>query len=164
MKKLFAFAFLLAGLMSFQAVAQDDSDEVTEEEMKKYATMEVMVAAFTQEKQEKLVEMIRENEVLGGGARYNEIKSAWGKDDKMAEINVTEEEKEAYSEIQSYIDSIGEEVKEYMIELIKDPEVLGAATYNKVKRAMSDPSVKSQIDSMIADLKTQGSSDADTEQ
>ncbi|MGY6520572.1 MAG: hypothetical protein ACXIUD_02525 [Mongoliitalea sp.] len=164
MKKLFVFVFLLAGLMSFQVVAQDDSDEVTEEEMKKYATMEVMVSAFTQEKQEKLVEMIRENEVLGGGARYNEIKAAWGKEDKMAEINVTEEEKEAYSEIQSYIDSIGEEVKEYMIELIKDPEVLGAATYNKVKRAMADPSVKSQIDSMIADLKTQGSSDADTEQ
>ncbi|GHB24087.1 hypothetical protein [Mongoliitalea lutea] len=163
MKKLFAFAFLLAGFMSFQVVAQDDSEEVTEDEMKKYATMEVMVAAFTQEKQEKLVEMIRENEVLGGGARYNEIKGAWGKDDKMAEINVTEEEKEAYSEIQSYIDSIGEEVKEYMIELIKDPEVLGAATYNKVKRAMADPAVKSQIDSMIADLKTQGSSDADTE-
>ncbi|UJP64302.1 hypothetical protein [Mongoliitalea daihaiensis] len=163
MKKLFVFAFLLAGLMSFQVVAQDDSDEVTEEEMKKYATMEVLVSAFTQQKQEKLVEMIREDEVLGGGARYNEIKSAWGNEEKMAEISVTDEEKAAYAEIQSYIDSIGEEVKEYMIELIKDPEVLGAATYNKVKRAMTDPSVKSQIDSMIAELKLQATSDADTQ-
>lgn len=162
MKKLFAFVFLLSAFMNFQAIAQDDAEELTEEEMRKYANMEVKVAAFTQEKQDKLVEMIKDNEVIGGGARYNEIKSAWGNDEKMAEISVTEEEKEAFGEIQSYIDSIGEEVKEYMIEMIKDPEVLGAATYNKVKRAMADPSVKSQIDSMIAELKSQES--ADTEQ
>jgi hypothetical protein len=155
MKKVVACAFLIAGLFSFSAFAQESADVVTEEDMKKYATMEVMVSAFTQEKQDKLVEMIKENEVIGGGARYNEIKAAWGKEDKLTEISVTDEERAAYSEIQSYIDSIGEEVKEYMISLIKDPEILGAATYNKVKKAMADPSIKSQIDGMIATLKSQ---------
>lgn len=155
MKKVVACAFIVTLFFSLSAFAQENADAITEEEMKKYATMEVMVSAFTQEKQDKLVEMIKENETIGGGARYNEIKAAWGKEDKMTEIAVSDEERAAYAAIQTYIDSIGEEVKEYMISLIKDPEILGAATYNKVKKAMADPSIKSQIDGMIAELKSQ---------
>jgi hypothetical protein len=156
MKKLFLLAFLMLGMMSVQSYAQDESEEVTEEEVEKYAAMEAKVQAFIKDKQTTMEEMIKTNEVLGGGARYNELKGAWGNDEKLAEIEATEEEKEAYAEIQAYIDAIGDEVKEYMTGLIMDADVLGAATYNKVRRAISaDPSVKEKIDSLVAELQSE---------
>ncbi|RZS97082.1 hypothetical protein [Cecembia calidifontis] len=157
MKKLFLLAFLMLGIFSVQSFAQDESEELTEEEMLKYAAMEAKVQAFIKEKQTTMEEMIKNNEALGGGARYNEIKGAWGKEDKLAEIEITEEERAAFAEIQSYIDAIGDEVKEYMTGLIMDQEVLGAATYNKVRRAMNaDPAVKEKINSLVAELKENG--------
>lgn len=158
MKRIFLLALLMFGVFSVQTFAQEEAeDELTEEEMMKYASMEVKVQNYIQEKQTTMETMIKENETLGGGARYNELKAAWGDEEKLAEINATEEEKEAYAEIQAYIDSIGDEVKEYMTGLIMDAEVLGAATYNKVRRAMSaDPSVKEQIDGMVSEMKEQG--------
>jgi len=158
MRKMFVWLFLMAGLLSLQVNAQDASDEVTDDEMKRYARMEAKVAAFVQEKQSTLEEMIKNNEVLGGGARYNEIKAAWGKADKLESIQLKDDEKAAYEEIQSYIDSIGEEVKAYMVELIKDNDVLGAATYNKVKKALNaDPSLKEKMNNMIEELKKESS-------
>ena len=154
MRKMFVWLFLLAGFLSFQVRAQDAADEVTEEEMKRYAKMEARVAAFVQGKQSTLEEMIKNNQELGGGARYNEIKAAWGKADKLEAINLKEEEKAAYEEIQSFIDAIGEEVKAYMVELIRDNEVLGAATYNKVKKAMNaDPAFKEKMNNLIEEMK-----------
>lgn len=150
-------AFLLLGIFSVQSFAQEASEEVTEEEMVKYAAMEAKVQAYIQDKQTTMEEMIKNNEVLGGGARYNEIKGAWGNDEKLAEIEATDEEKAAFEEIQNYIDSIGDEVKEYMTGLIMDKEVLGAATYNKVRKAMSaDPAVKEKINSLITEMKEKG--------
>jgi hypothetical protein len=153
MKKLFVLALLMLGVLSVPGFAQE-AEELTEEEMVKYAAMEAKVQAFIQEKQSTMEEMIKENEVIGGGARYNELKAAWGNEEKLSAIDATEEEKAAYAEIQNYIDSISDEVKEYMTDLIMDQEVLGAATYNKVRKAMSaNPSVKDKIDSLVAELK-----------
>jgi len=106
------------------------------------------------------VNMIKSDETIGGAGRYNEIKAAWGKEDKLAEINITEEEKAAYQNIQDFMDSLGEDVKNYKVELIMDAEVLGAATYNKVTKAMSaDPSLKEKVDSQITELKEKRASD-----
>lgn len=150
-------AFLMLGIFSVQSFAQEASEEVTEEEMVKYAAMEAKVQVYIQDKQTTMEEMIKNNEVLGGGARYNELKGAWGNDEKLAEIEATDEEKAAFEEIQNYIDSIGDEVKEYMTGLIMDKEVLGAATYNKVRKAMSaDPAVKEKINSLITEMKEKG--------
>ncbi len=159
MKKLFLIAFLIFGLISVKSYAQEEAEEVTEEEMMKFAVMEEKVSAFVADKQATMEDMIKNNEILGGGARYNEIKKAWGDDAKMSELEVTEEEKKAYEEIQDYIDGIGKEVVKYKTELIMDAEVLGAATYNKVKKAMdSDPTVKAEVDAKIAQLKEQRAS------
>ncbi|WP_291784921.1 hypothetical protein [Cecembia sp.] len=156
MKKLFLLAFLMLGMISVQSYAQDESEELTEEEMVKYAEMEAKVQAFIKDKQTTMEEMIKTNETLGGGARYNELKGAWGDDEKLTEIEATDEEKEAFAEIQEYIDAIGDEVKEYMTGLIMDAETLGAATYNKVRRAMSaDPAVKDKISNLVAELQSQ---------
>lgn len=166
MKRVFVLAFLMLGLMSVQVNAQDESEEVTEEEMMKFASMEAQFAKFIAMKQAEMEDMIKTNEVIeGGGARYNEIKAAWGNEEKMAEIEVTEEEKAEYQRIQDFIASIGDDARQYKTDLIMDQEVLGAATYNKVNKAMKeDPEVKEKVDSLIAELKAKADEETVTEE
>jgi hypothetical protein len=155
MKRLIVMAFLGLGMMNTQVKAQDAAAEpVTEEEIMKFATMEESVAHFLKEKQDALVEMVKTDAILGGPARYNEIKAAWGKDDKLAEIKITDDERAAYQKIQDYINSMSDQVKEFKLSQIKNPEVLGAATYNKVNKAMNaDPELKKKVNEAIAMLK-----------
>ncbi len=156
MKKL--VMFLMMSFMFVQVFAQDT--EISEEDMLKFATVEDSTAAFLEGKQAELEEMIKNDPTLGGAARYNLMKAAWGNEQKLSEINATEEEKEAYQKIQSSIENLGKEVVKFKTEMIMNPEVLGASTYNKVKKAMdADPSVKEKVNSLVAELKTQRNQD-----
>ncbi len=162
MKKVLVLLFFMLGFVSVKSFAQDEVEEVTDEEIMKFAAMEEAVAFYLEEKQEQLVDMIKSDETIGGAGRYNEIKAAWGDEDKLAEINITLAEKEAFQKIQDFMDSLGEDVKNYKVELIMDAEVLGAATYNKVTKAMSaDPTLKEKVDSQITQLKEKRAADGD---
>jgi len=154
MKRLFGLAFLMLCLVSVAAKAQDESSEsVTEAEIEKFAAMKDSVNHFMEVKQAELEDMIKDNEVFDV-ARYNEIKEAWGDDAKLAEIEITDEEKAEYSKIIETKNSLSDVIKERMISLIKNDEILGAATYNKVNSAMkSDPEVKEKINALIAEKK-----------
>ncbi|WP_317174862.1 hypothetical protein [Pararhodonellum marinum] len=155
MKRLFILSFLLLGFFSVNVIAQD-TEEITDEELAKFAAMEDSVLAFYEMKNEELITMIKENEVIDGAGRYNDIKAAWGNEEKMAEIEVTEEEKTAYQEILDFMGSLSEEVRDLKVGLIKDEDVLGAATYNKINNAIkSNPEVKEKVDNLIAQLKTE---------
>ncbi|QDH80400.1 hypothetical protein FKX85_15675 [Echinicola soli] len=154
MKRLFGWALLMMCLMSVAVQAQQENSEaeaVTDEEIEKFASMKDSVNHFMEVKQADLESMIKDNEVFDVG-RYNEIKEAWGDDAKLAEINITDEEKAEYQEILDTKNSLSDVIKERMIALIKDDEVLGAATYNKVNAAMkADPEVKAKVDALIAE-------------
>ncbi|MEX0884531.1 MAG: hypothetical protein WDZ72_13760 [Cyclobacteriaceae bacterium] len=157
MKKLLVLAFLMFGMVGFNVFAQEgaeEAEEITEDELTKFAVMEDSVMAFYEQKNEELVEMIKNNENIDGAARYNEIKDAWEDEEKLAEIEITEVEKTAYEEILSFMGSLSEEVRNLKIELIKNDEVLGISTYNKVNKAMKeDPEIKEKVDSKMAELK-----------
>lgn len=154
MKRLSVLAFLITGLINFNSFAQEADEKVTEEEILKFATMEESVANFLAEKQKELVEMIKSDSILGGAGRYNEVKAAWGNEEKLAEIKITEEEKAAFKKIKDFMDSLGESVKNYKVDFIKDSEKLGAATYNKIMKAKNaDPSLNEKINGLIAELK-----------
>ena len=152
---------LLFGGLSLGAFAQEaGSEEVSEEDLKKYAAMEVKTAQFVAAKTDELRKMIVENEIFQGGARYNEIKAAWGDEAKMTEANVTDEEKAAYQAVQDFQSSLTDTVKEYKTELIMDEEVLGAGTYNKVLAATKeDPAIKEKLDQLINELKEEAEED-----
>lgn len=155
MKKIWMFLFLFGGL-SMATFAQEAAVEegVTDEDLKKFATVEVMTSEFVEKKTEELKDMILNNEVIEGGARYNEIKAAWGDAAKEAEINLTDEERAAYKAIKDFQDSLQESVVEYKTELIKDDEVLGVSIYNKVNGAIKeDPALKEKLDQLVAELK-----------
>ncbi|SHM85694.1 hypothetical protein SAMN04488057_10498 [Cyclobacterium lianum] len=155
MKRLFVLAFLMLGVIGFQAQAQDEAEEeITDEELAKFAAVEDSVMAFYDQKNEELVDMIKNNEVIEGAARYNEIKGAWEDEEKLAEIEITDEEKAAYEEILEFMGSLSNEVRDLKIGLIKNDDILGVATYNKVNKAMKEnPEIQEKVDSMIADLK-----------
>jgi hypothetical protein len=155
MKKLFGLAFLIFGLTYFNAQAQDEAaEEITDEEIAKFAAMEDSVMAFYEQKNEELISMIKDNEVIDGAARYNEIKDAWEDEAKLAEIEITDEEKAAYEEVMEFMGSLSTEVRELKIGLIKNDDVLGIATYNKVNKAMKEnPEIKEKVDSLMAELK-----------
>jgi hypothetical protein len=160
MRKFWMFLALFGGL-SVGAFAQEaGSEEVSEEDLKKYAAMEVKTAQFVAAKTDELRKMIVENEIFQGGARYNEIKAAWGDEAKMTEANVTDEEKAAYQAVQDFQSSLTDTVKEYKTELIMDEEVLGAGTYNKVLAATKeDPAIKEKLDQLINELKEEAEED-----
>lgn len=148
MKKFMLFGILFS-ILGLAAHAQD-ADAVTDEELAKFANVEVMTSNYVDEKTEVLRNMILNNEKIDGGARYNEIKAAWGDEAKMAEAKVTDEEKAAFQAVQDFQESLQESVKTYKTELIMDDTILGAATYNKVNGAIKeDPALKAKLDEMI---------------
>ncbi|MBC6367887.1 hypothetical protein [Algoriphagus sp. AK58] len=155
MKKIWMFLALFSGL-SLGAFAQESAEqnEVTDEDLKKFATVEVMTSDYVEKKTEELKNMILNNEVIDGGARYNEIKAAWGNPAKEEEIKLTDEERSAYKAIKDFQDSLQQSVVDYKTELIKDDQILGVSIYNKVNTAIKeDPSLKEKLDQVVAELK-----------
>ena len=155
MKKILMSFILFAGV-SFGSFAQQETvqSEVTDEDLKKFATVEAMTVAYVEKKTEELKNMIINNEVIEGGARYNEIKAAWGNAAKEEEIKLTEEERTAYKAIKDFQDSLQQSVVNYKTELIKNDEVLGVSIYNKVNTAVkANPAMKEKLDQLILSLK-----------
>ena len=98
--------------------------------------------------------MILANEEIKGGARFNEIKTAWGDDSKMAKAQVSAMEITAYEQILTSQGSLQKAVLDYKTELIKDDKVLGIVLYNKVNSAIEeDPALKEKLDQLVQELK-----------
>ena len=155
MKKILMSFILFAGV-SLGSFAQQETvqSEVTDEDLKKFATVEAMTVEYVEKKTEELKNMILNNEVIAGGARYNEIKAVWGNAAKEEEIKLTEEERTAYKAIKDFQDSLQQSVVDYKTELIKNDEVLGVSIYNKVNTAVkANPAMKEKLDQMILSLK-----------
>lgn len=155
MKKIWMFLALFGGL-SLASYAQEAAVEegVTDEDLKKYATVEVMTSEYVQKKTEELRNMILNNEVIKGGARYNEIKAAWGDESKLTAANVTPEEKAAYQVILDFQSGLQQSVVDFKTELIKNDSILGVSIYNKVNGAIKeDPAMKEKMDQLVTELK-----------
>lgn len=162
MKKLTVLAFLVVSLFSANVYAQEEAEEITEDELMKFAAMEDSVTAFYEMKNEEVIDMIKNHEVIEPG-RYNEIKAAWGDDAKLADLELSAEEKEAYEGILQAMEDVKAEVTDLKVGLIKNEDVLGVPIYNKVNKAYrGDPEVKEKVDSMIADLKAKRSTDKES--
>lgn len=156
MKKTWMFILLFGGL-SLAGFAQETTtaeDAISDEDLKKFATVEVMTSEFVEKKTNELKDMILNNEVIEGGARYNEIKAAWGNAAKEEEINLTDDERVAFKAIKDFQDALQQSVFDYKTELIKDDEVLGISTYNKVNGAIKEnPALKEKLDQLVAEMK-----------
>lgn len=155
MKKLVLIGFLFA-FIGIHAIAQEIKveEQITEDELVKYAKVEIMTADFVENKNKDLKDMIVNNKQLGGGARFNQIKSAWGNETKMAAITLTPEEKLAYQHTLDYMTEMRQSVLEYKTGLIKDESILGITIYNKINNAIKiDPTLKEKLNILIDSLR-----------
>ncbi len=156
----FQIRILLFGLLfwcSAQGVAaQEDTTQVvlTDADWSKYAQIEVMTSKFMDEKTQELKEWITAKEGLGGGARYNQIKGAWGNAKKELAIVLTEKERAAYQEALAYQNSMQQKVVAYQADLIRDEKLLGLKLFEQISKAIQDnPSLKEKLVQEVARLK-----------
>ena len=156
----FQFRIFLFGLLFWsvtqEVVAQEDTTQVvlTDADWSKYAQIEVMTSKFMAEKTQELKEWISAKEGLGGGARYNQIKGAWGNAKKELAIAITDKERAAYQEALAFQKSMQQKVIDFQADLIRDEKLLGLKLFEEISKAIQDnPSLKEKLVQEVARLK-----------
>ena len=149
--------FILLFICSNQLLfSQEVKPEIvlTDADWTKYAQVEVLTAAFLTQKEGELKRWVEDKVELGGGARFNQIKSVWGNSKKEVGIALTEKERAAYQEYLSVQGSFQKMVVTYQAELIRDEKVLGLELYEHLSKAIrDDPSLKEKLVQEVARLK-----------
>lgn len=156
----FQIRILLFGLLFWCSaqgvVAQEDTTQVvlTDADWSKYAQIEVMTSKFMAEKTQELKDWISTKEGLGGGARYNQIKGAWGNSKKELAIAITDKERAAYQEALAFQKSMQQKVIDFQADLIRDEKLLGLKLFEEISKAIQDnPSLKEKLVQEVARLK-----------
>jgi hypothetical protein len=156
----FQFRIFLVGLLFWsvtqEVVAQEDTTQVvlTDADWSKYAQIEVMTSKFMAEKTQELKDWISAKEGLGGGARYNQIKGAWGNAKKELAIALTDQERAAYQEALAFQNSMQQKVIAFQADLIRDEKLLGLKLFEEISKAIQDnPSLKEKLVQEVARLK-----------
>lgn len=149
--------YLLAVLsfFTFSSVsAQENSEQVTDEELKKYAVMMDSVDTMRAELLESISEMVKNNEEITA-TRYNELSGIIKDEAKLAAAKATPEEIAAINKVIKARDDGTVKIQEVFVSLAK--EYVGAASYNKVKKGLaSNPELKSRYEAIIASTKSAG--------
>ena len=149
MKSLKVLSVLFFILGSFLTFAQEP-DPVTDEELTKYAVVMDSVEHMSSALMETITELVKNNDQITA-ARYNDIYKIIGDESKLAEQNATPEEIAAVKEILAVKDEGTSKIQETFKTLAT--EYIGAATYNKIKKALgSDPEIKSRYEAILADI------------
>ncbi len=156
----FQFRIFLFGLLFWsvtqEVVAQEDTTQVvlTDADWSKYAQIEVMTSKFMAEKTQELKDWISTKEGLGGGARYNQIKGAWGNAKKELAIAITDKERAAYQEALAFQKSMQQKVIDFQADLIRDEKLLGLKLFEEISKAIQDnPSLKEKLVQEVTRLK-----------
>lgn len=137
-------------IVNSSAVAQDV--EITDEELKLYATVMNKIDSMKTDMKVKYNGLIKSEESMKGGRRFSELKKANGDEAKLVEIKATEEEIAIYNKIQVEYAKMTSDFKAGYPILIK--EELGAGVYNKVKKALKTNSeLKAKYDTVVESLK-----------
>jgi hypothetical protein len=113
-----------------------------------------MTSKFMAEKTQELKDWISAKEGLGGGARYNQIKGAWGNAKKELAIALTDKERAAYQEALAFQKSMQQKVIAFQADLIRDEKLLGLKLFEEISKAIQDnPSLKEKLVQEVARLK-----------
>ena len=155
MKIVWSFLILFVGLVSVSfGQVEEQTNEVTDEELQKFAMIELKTLEFVEKKTEELKKLINKNEIIKGGARFNELKTAWGNSEKELAIAITDEEREAFKSIKFVQDSLQQSAVEFKADLIRDEQLLGINLYQKINSATKiNPVLQEKLDQMVLALK-----------
>lgn len=153
MKKLLKILSILILLLTLNELAAQDA--VSDEELKKYAIVMDSIDNMKKDLMETISEMVKSNETITG-ARYNELSKIINDETKLTAANATPEEIAAIKEIIKAKDEGTAKIQETFKTLAS--EYVGAAVYNKVKKALAEnQEIKSKYDAILAELKAEDS-------
>lgn len=139
---------LIGAFFSVNFAKAQEVAEVSDEELKKYAVVMDSIEVMKSTMADKYNERIKSEASMDGGKRFKAIDECGGDAEKLKAANVTAEELAVYQDIKNYYDSLVNDFKATYPELIKS-ELLGAATYNKVKKALNDAAVKQRYEAVL---------------
>jgi hypothetical protein len=143
-----AFPLFVLLLLSSSLLAQQDT--VTDDELMKYAVAMDSIDNMTKSLLATITEMVKSSDQVTA-ARYNELSKLIKDENKLAEANATPEEIEAVREIVSKKEEETVKINQTFQTLAR--EYIGAAVYNKVKKALaSDSALKAKYEALLADL------------
>lgn len=148
--KLFSL-FLVAGLLGMSsAVAQSDT-EVSDEELRSYVMVMDSVDQLRTQLSEDVSQMIRDHELMDGGRAFSKIKAAGGDAEKLEEEGISEEQLEAYEELQEQVAEMQAELNAAFSEMVK--EHVGVSEYNKIRKGLgSDEELKARYEAIAAEM------------
>lgn len=146
--RLFSFAFALLAVST--VFAQKTTKVVSDEELKKYAVVMDSVDRMSNSLLETISELVKNNDQVTA-ARYNDLNKILDDETKLKEEEATPEEVIAIKEIVKKKEEGTAHIQATFLTMAK--EYIGAAEYNKIKKAItSDPATKSRYEAILASL------------
>jgi hypothetical protein len=153
MSRLFKFFVLVPFLCGLSFVAFSQDEEITDEELRKYAIVMDSIDNMKATLIETISDMVKNNEVVTGN-RYNELSKIINSEEKLAAADATPQEIEAIKAIIVKRDEESQKINETFQSLAKD--YIGAKSYNKVRKALvADTEIKAKYESILAEVKAE---------
>ena len=149
----FIIGALLIGITANVALAQE---EISDENLRRYALMMEVVDGMKKEISVITNDMIRNQEGIDG-KRYKELSKAKGDEAKLVELGANDLEKQfmllVYKKQEERIEAIGEVVSILANKLFTG----GGKVYKSIKSQLeSDEALKSKYDGIVAKIKLEG--------
>ena len=135
-------------------------DEISDEDLKKYAVTMDSIDNMKSALLENIAEMVKSNEDMTN-ERYNELSKIIDDEAKLAEAEATPEEIEFIKSVAAKKSEGTAEISQTFQTLAK--EYIGAAQYNKVKKALkTDAALKSKYQEYLAELQKEPAMDGES--
>ncbi len=149
LKSILVFSFVLTFTLS--ASAQDDEIEITDEDLKKYAVTMDSLETMKDNVKNVMADMLKSNENITI-ARYNELNDAIGDEEKLTELEATEEEVEFIQAVIDKKEELTAQIKPTLTTMVKD-YIGSVKMYNAIKKGLkSDEELKAKYDTMMEEI------------
>lgn len=146
-------AWLVGMVLSlvFVQVEVSKAQEFNDEELSKYAEAVLTIDSLKADMKAKTNDLVKSNELMDKGRKFNAIKKANGDSLKLAELEITSDELLAYDSIQSDITTMKAQFKEDYTAVVKND--IGASLFNKIKKGLkNDEALKQRYDVILEEL------------
>lgn len=150
-KNILLFVFALFAVTSLHAQSDAATQEqVTDEELEKYAVTMDSINDMKESLLEEITEMVKGNDAITN-ARYNELSKIIDDEAALTEAKATPEEIAFIKEVAAKKEEGTTKIQETFQTMAKD--YVGASSYNKVKKALaSDEQVKKRYETFMDKL------------
>lgn len=147
---LFAFALFAISPIHAQSDAAAQEQQVTDEELEKYAVTMDSINDMKQSLLQEITEMVKGSEAVTN-ARYNELSKIIDDEAALTEAKATPEEIAFIKEVAAKKEEGTTKIQETFQTMAKD--YVGASSYNKVKKALeADQEVKKRYETFMDKL------------